>query len=270
METVNQSSTHAPQPLNVELLGKPIHIIRDKLHELLAASSHTLTNELQNWLGSQQVAVKLATLELHNLDSNSLDKSLTSCFRHQQQGLLYLQCDSAMLIKLADRFYGASIEREDCDITSSDLRLQRRMAKLLAQCIAPEEMWQSCEFEFSQGVGLYATLQLQLADQQASLALALDSQLVNTLINELELTPPADLAERFQRSLTSTPVRLNALLSRKTLPLSQVLSLQPNDIIPIEMLASVPVSIGNQRLFNGRVAEQDDQLVLIINSDKES
>ena len=52
--------------------------------------------------------------------------------------------------------------------------------------------------------------------------------------------------------------------------LSDVVGLQPDDILPIELLNTVPVSISNQTLFSGRVAEQDGQLVLIFNPDKES
>ncbi|MFD2015080.1 hypothetical protein ACFSJQ_03225 [Vibrio olivae] len=49
-----------------------------------------------------------------------------------------------------------------------------------------------------------------------------------------------------------------------------MLTLQPNDILPIELLAKAPVSIGTQHLFSGRVADQDGQLVLIFNDDKDS
>ncbi len=52
--------------------------------------------------------------------------------------------------------------------------------------------------------------------------------------------------------------------------LSDVVSLKPDDIMPIELLNTVPVSIGNQPLFTGRIAEQDGQLVLIFNPDKET
>ncbi|MCA2486394.1 MULTISPECIES: FliM/FliN family flagellar motor switch protein, partial [Vibrio] len=58
--------------------------------------------------------------------------------------------------------------------------------------------------------------------------------------------------------------------SKKTMALSDVVSLKPDDIMPIELLNTVPVSIGNQPLFTGRIAEQDGQLVLIFNPDKET
>ncbi|MGU3841203.1 FliM/FliN family flagellar motor switch protein, partial [Vibrio diabolicus] len=93
--------------------------------------------------------------------------------------------------------------------------------------------------------------------------------LIQTLIEQLELQPDTDLYQPFCRSLEATPVRLNVVLSKKKMPLSDVVGLQPNDILPIELLNTVPVSIGNQSLFTGRIAEQDGQLVLIFNPDKE-
>ena len=94
--------------------------------------------------------------------------------------------------------------------------------------------------------------------------------MVNTLTKQLKLQNSEPLYEPFCQSLTSTPVKLNVLLSKKELPLSDLISLQPNDVLPIELLSNVPVSIGDEHLFNGRVAEKEGQLVLIINQDKES
>ncbi|MCA2464993.1 MULTISPECIES: FliM/FliN family flagellar motor switch protein, partial [Vibrio] len=62
----------------------------------------------------------------------------------------------------------------------------------------------------------------------------------------------------------------NVVLSKKTMALSDVVSLKPDDIMPIELLNTVPVSIGNHPLFPGGIADQDGQLVLIFNPDKET
>ncbi|MBE3696425.1 FliM/FliN family flagellar motor switch protein, partial [Vibrio parahaemolyticus] len=82
-----------------------------------------------------------------------------------------------------------------------------------------------------------------------------DTHLIQTLIEQLELQSNGDLYEPFCHSLESTPVRLNVVLSKKTMALSDVVSLRPDDIMPIELLNTVPVSIGNQPLFTGRIAE---------------
>ncbi|MFM2591646.1 FliM/FliN family flagellar motor switch protein [Vibrio harveyi] len=256
--------------LDVELLGKPIHIIREKLEILISESCSSLTNELQNWLSSNKVEASLVSVELHRFSPTLLDKDQTSTYQHQDEGMVYVHGDSQTLIKLADRFYGATTERSSTSLTASDLRLQERISRIITNWLAPQEMWQLCEYETPRGIGLHAELSIAFEDYQGTIHLKLDSAMIQTLIELLEMHSDADLYQPFCRSLESTPVRLNVVLSKKTMALSDVVGLQPNDILPIELLNTVPISIGPQTLFTGRVAEQDGQLVLIFNPDKES
>ncbi|ELH4835292.1 FliM/FliN family flagellar motor switch protein [Vibrio harveyi] len=256
--------------LDVELLGKPIHIIREKLEILISESCSSLTNELQNWLSSNKVEASLVSVELHRFSPTLLDKDQTSTYQHQDEGMVYVHGDSQTLIKLADRFYGATTERSSTSLTASDLRLQERISRIITNWLAPQEMWQLCEYETPRGIGLHAELSIAFEDYQGTIHLKLDSAMIQTLIEQLEMHSDADLYQPFCRSLESTPVRLNVVLSKKTMALSDVVGLQPNDILPIELLNTVPISIGPQTFFTGRVAEQDGQLVLIFNPDKES
>ncbi|MCQ9072689.1 FliM/FliN family flagellar motor switch protein [Vibrio harveyi] len=256
--------------LDVELLGKPIHIIREKLEILISESCSSLTNELQNWLSSNKVEASLVSVELHRFSPTLLDKDQTSTYQHQDEGMVYVHGDSQTLIKLADRFYGATTERSSTSLTASDLRLQERISRIITNWLAPQEMWQLCEYETPRGIGLHAELSIAFEDYQGTIHLKLDSAMIQTLIEQLEMHSDADLYQPFCRSLESTPVRLNVVLSKKTMALSDVVGLQPNDILPIELLNTVPISIGPQTLFTGRIAEQDGQLVLIFNPDKES
>ena len=256
--------------LDVELLGKPIHIIREKLEILISESCSGLTNELQNWLSTNKIEATLVAVDLHRFSPTLLDKDQTSTFEHSDGGMAYIHSDTQSLIKLADRFYGASTERSSTTLTASDIRLQERIGRIIINWLAPEEMWSACEYETPRGIGLHAELAIAFDDFQGSIHLKLDSTMIQTLIEQLQLHNNADLYQPFCRSLESTPVRLNVVLSKKTMALSDVIGLQPDDILPIELLNTVPVSIGNQTLFSGRIAEQDGQLVLIFHPGKES
>ncbi|MGY5839903.1 FliM/FliN family flagellar motor switch protein [Vibrio chemaguriensis] len=257
------------QLLDVELLGKPIHIIREKLEGLISESCSSLTIELQNWLSTSKVEASLTSVDLHRFTPIKMDKDQTSTYQHQEGGMVFVHGDAHTLIKLADRFYGASTERSATTLTASDLRLQERISRIIIGWLAPGEMWEMGEYEAPRGIGINVQLNIAFDDHQGSIYLKLDSHLIQTLIEQLELQPDTDLYQPFCRSLEATPVRLNVVLSKKKMPLSDVVGLQPNDILPIELLNTVPVSIGNQSLFTGRIAEQDGQLVLIFNPDKE-
>lgn len=269
MESRDKKSIPNYQPLSVESLGKPIHVIRDKLEELISSSCNNLTFQLQSWLKSNQIDTHLSAVSLHCFANNEMENSTTSTLKHDAGGKVFVHCDKATLIKLADSFYGAHVDRTEATLSNSDLRLQDRIGQLITQWLAPKEMWTAAEFELTLGTGLYAKIDIQLNDHHGSLHIKLDEQLVKTLTEQLDLQPNDTLYDSFCHSLKATPVRLNVLLSQKRMPLSELLSLKANDILPIELLSNAPVSIGDQHLFNGRVAEKEGQLVLIINHDKE-
>ncbi len=258
------------QALNVELLGKPINVIREKLEAIMMDMCHGLTHQLQNWLKTDQVNVTLQQINLHMLAPSELAQNKTSTLRHDAGGHIYVYTAPELLLKLSDRFYGASVDRADVPLTSSDFRFQERLGKYISGWVAPEKTWKTTHFEPSHGVGIKTVLTLTLDEKHYEFYVELDSLFVHTLVEELELQPRKDLGALFNKSLTATPVKVNVLLSKKTLALSDVLTLQPNDILPIELLAKAPVSIGTQHLFSGRVADQDGQLVLIFNDDKDS
>ncbi|CAE6947310.1 FliM/FliN family flagellar motor switch protein [Vibrio alginolyticus] len=258
------------QPLNIEWLGKPVHIIREKLENLLSDSCNTLTYELQNWLKTEKVETSISEVSLHTLVPNKMFKPHTCTFQHNAGGLLYVHIDQAMLLRIADTFFGARIERKTNVLSNSDCRLQERIGKFIINWLAPDEMWSVSEFEPSQGLGLYATIKVTIANTSGLIHLRLNEELIGVLTQQLGLKSNQDLYDPFCHSLESTPVRLTAQLSKKTLPLSELVALKPDDILPIELLSDVPVSIGQEHLFTGHVAEKDGQLVLIINQDKES
>ncbi|AGQ92648.1 FliM/FliN family flagellar motor switch protein [Vibrio parahaemolyticus] len=270
METRVSESISDIKTLDVELLGKPIHIIRDKLENLISESCSSLTNELQNWLSTNKVEASLTSVDLHRFSPAMMDKDQTSTHKHQEGGMVFVHGDTQTLVKLADHFYGANTERSVATLTASDLRLQERISRIIIGWLAPQDMWEACEYEAPRGIGLCVQLNITFEGYQGSMYLKLDTHLIQTLIEQLELQSGMDLYEPFCRSLESTPVRLNVVLSKKTMALSDVVSLKPDDIMPIELLNTVPVSIGNQPLFTGRIAEQDGQLVLIFNPDKET
>nr|WP_157490737.1 FliM/FliN family flagellar motor switch protein [Enterovibrio coralii] len=255
------------QSVDLELLGKPIHTVRDNLEAIIHASCLSLSNALQSWLKSSLIEVTLNSVALHTFQNGNVEKSHVTTMRHSGNGTAYLSIEPNLLVSLADRFYGATIERAEPILTSSDIRLQERIAKLVTAWIAPEEMWTVSPYEFANGMGLQARFTIQFGQKTGHFSLTLEGKLIHSLIEQLGLERPTNVGEAFNDKLTTTSVRLNVLLSKKTLPLSDVLSLSPNDILPIELLNTVPVSIGNEQLFTGRVAEQDGQLVLILNDD---
>ena len=254
--------------LNVELLGKPIHSIKDELQGILIKAALEVTHQLRKWLKEPGVKLLFSGIELQVTDKKEYNHK-SSVLRHLESGLISTSMPTELLMRLSDHFYSADVMRDPHKqdahtITSSDLRLQQRIAKLISTHIAPESMWHPIDAITGKDIALRAELTVSLKDITGSIYIDLDSALIQTLINELNLCPSDAIQEKFEQALVNTPVKLNTVLCRKTLPLDQVLKLQPGDIINIELLSNMPVSIGQERLFTGHVAEQSGQLVLIL------
>ncbi|MDW1712925.1 flagellar motor switch protein FliM, partial [Vibrio sp. Vb2865] len=94
METRVSESISDIKPLDVELLGKPIHIIRDKLENLISESCSSLTNELQNWLSTNKVEASLTSVDLHRFSPAMMDKDQTSTHKHQEGGMVFVHGDT--------------------------------------------------------------------------------------------------------------------------------------------------------------------------------
>lgn len=268
---IEKDDSQAYPVLDVELLGKPIHKIRDDLTRLLNQSVPDITLHIQHWARVSDFSLEFKSISTVRCCETAPDY-YSSIFCHQQQGLLRLSMTQSLLMALSDRFYGADIARKAEGIpslSSSDKRLQQRIGHLFAKVIAPEDMWRQTESQLAPGAGLQAQYTVSFGDHQGELWLELDATLIQTLLQELAPAHTQPIQPRFHTALTQTPVHLTAVLSRKTMPLDQVLSLKPDDILPIELLNQVPVTIGHEQLFNGRIAEQNGQLVLILQDSKE-
>ena len=257
------------ESINVESLGKPIHIIRDNLESLISQSCSDLSYDFEKWLKKQRVDTKLKYVSVHHFNSDDIQQGVSCIFKHQSGGCLHIKSEQTLLMMLADHFYNAKTQRSKEKISNSDIRLQETIGEKVANWLAPSTMWTPTPSATLVGTGIWVQLMITTKEAHGVIDIFLDQQLIDTLSAELELTPNESMYEDFCLSLTQTPIKLNIVLSKKTMPLSDLLSLRPNDILPIDLSSTAPAHVGEEYLFRGRVAERDSQLVLIISNDKE-
>lgn len=271
MEYIKSDFDNRYPILNVELLGKPIHIIKDELANILSNSLLGLTDQIQKWVKTHEL-----TMSVTSIDFQSPKQGQHAAFTvaHNDGGMMNFRCSAPLLIVLADRFYHSSVNRlnsaKSQTITTSDLRLQERIGRLFSAQIAPENMWQACDNSLSDDIGLVIQLSVTCEETIGDIIICIDSALIQTLTSVIGLQPTSELNALFSQQLESTKVKLNTVLCERQMPLDQVLQLKPGDIFDIDLLQSSPISIGQEHLFNGHVAEQNGQLVLIINTSKDT
>lgn len=259
--------------VSIELLGKPINIIQEKLDNVLSESTSLIESQIQRWSKSKQAELSYLGVEFYNAKASAPDNTQEVSLRHSDGGFISLHVSNSILIALSDRFYGADVLRTEDDdtftFTNSDHRFHHRLARLFSAQIAPENMWQEISTIGQRDSALVAQFSLSFQGKQEALLLVLDQALVQTLVDELSLRKKEPLIESFELALEQTPVKVSTTLCRQKMALQQVLNLKPNDILPIELLTNMPIHIGKQHLFDGRVAEQHGQLVLILNECKD-
>ncbi|WP_067657836.1 FliM/FliN family flagellar motor switch protein [Ferrimonas marina] len=70
-----------------------------------------------------------------------------------------------------------------------------------------------------------------------------------------------DLSAQLKRKLHQLPLRLSLDLARQSLPAMAIDSLQPGEILPVNLLHRTPVSVGGRPIFHASVHTQQGQLV---------
>lgn len=271
MEYIKSDFDNKYPILNVELLGKPIHTIKDELANILNRSLTELTDQIQKWIKSTEFTISIVSIDFQSPQQGQYS-ALT--LKHDDGGMINFRCSAPLLISLSDRFYNSPVSRlnsvKSQILTASDFRLQQRLGHLFASVIAPEDMWNECDSSLSGDIGLVIQLDVSCEDTLGTITICIDSCLIQTLTTVVGLQPIANINEQFTKQLESTKVVLNTILCEKQMPLDQVLQLKPGDVFDIDLIQSSPISIGQEHLFNGHVAEQNGQLVLIINTSKDT
>jgi len=121
------------------------------------------------------------------------------------------------------------------------------------------------ENDFDQAVWEYvAEFQYtsHISGSRSAIFLYLDTQLVDELTARLASpSGPAPSVDPRQHIL-HLPVRLHCVVAALQMPLTQVLGLRPNDILPIRLQERSEVRINQQKLFRGTVFEEDGALFL--------
>ncbi|WP_166645483.1 FliM/FliN family flagellar motor switch protein [Photobacterium lutimaris] len=148
-------------------------------------------------------------------------------------------------------------------MNASEKRVQARLAATMLNQISHQWQVSTEHPTFSNGV-LHAKFAIQIEDSYGEIHLHLDDDLLLQLTSQDIVTQvdPATVDNLRDMHLKQVPLRLNAVLSRQTLPLDQVINLRVGDIISTEIQEIVDVHAGTLPLYQAHVVERNGHLVL--------
>lgn len=214
------------------------------------------------------------SLELSKLDVHEAGESLPDCIYKSPLGKVGFSIDRSLLTEALECYYGGTLvaKPDKQPVSTSEQRMRHRLGLdlthiFLRALLSGEQVGELERYEndYEETTWEYrAEFQYisHLTESRASIFLYLDTQLVDQLTCHLAGPAPTRLNGNPIDHIKHLPVRLDCVIAAARMPLSQVLALQPNDILMVRPLDRYEVRINQQKLYRGTVFEEDGALFL--------
>lgn len=201
---------------------------------------------------------------------------------HDMHGTLAME--SQVLYTMVDLFFGGkgTKPRESAEMSDTEVRLVERFFHVALEHFSSAwhsvTDWQSALTSKNtlrlgghwQSNPLYqiCRFKLSISGQEGWFDIALPFNGLDFLrdlqFQQDELETDPEIRARVEQKICQAPLRLNATLAERRLPLGDVMDLRPGDVIPIELPGEVTVRAGSTSLYSARVAQNNSSLVLQI------
>jgi flagellar motor switch protein FliM len=210
-------------------------------------------------------------------------------FRPLKGGIL-LAIPPELVGRLVDAFYGGPgihSERVVKEFTPTEERLLTRLSEALVETLV--ELWSEvmpAKAQLTSRDTNMAHAALVAADDPVALARfsvalgsgrpcridilypvaglrAIENQISAKVHDDTGISA-AEWRERMQDALGEVRIQARSVLARPTMSVSELLSLQPGDVIPISLPALVPLLVSGRQIALGKIGEQDGRAALQI------
>ncbi|WMI97626.1 FliM/FliN family flagellar motor switch protein [Pseudomonas chlororaphis subsp. aurantiaca] len=212
--------------------------------------------------------------DLHEVHVQEQLKTSPECRYRTEIGKLGFSIDRPLLTELLESYYGG-VSRADQDeppVSSSETRMRARLGIDVSRMCARILRGGTPLENIDESVGTYeethwgCRVELifysQATGVRSSIFLYLDAQVIDELTRHLAEDIPALLTEPPAHRVSQLPVRLDCVLARTQMPLTDVLGLKLDDILMVRLLDRCEVHIKQQKLFHGAISEDDGSLFL--------
>ncbi|WXL25741.1 FliM/FliN family flagellar motor switch protein [Ectopseudomonas mendocina] len=252
--------------LKPQKLGRHYHKIPQYIRELSGKYPRIISDY---FLRNFRVNLELLKVDIHE---QRVDEA--ECVYRSPLGKVGFSIERSLLTEALECYYGGIClpGTEAPPVSTSEQRLRSRLGVDICQLFARSVLSGNTFGKLETHDNAYDQAQWEyIAEYQfsshqsggkASIFVYLDSHLVDELTSRLSPTVPTPQSSSSLNPVRDLPVRLDCVLANLQMPLSQVLSLRPGDILPIRMLERCEVHINQQKLFRGNILEDDGSLLL--------
>jgi flagellar motor switch protein FliM len=251
--------------LKTQKLGRHYHKIPQYIKEVSAKYPRIISDY---FLRNYRINLELHTVEVHEVRSEAAECIYKSAF-----GKLGFAIERPLLTEALECYYGGTgLPSQDTPISTSEQRMRLRLGQDIAQIFSRALLGgasigklEKHDNDFDQAVWEYvAEFQYtsHISGNRSAIFLYLDTVLVDELTTRLSNPTGPLQAINPSQHIFHLPVRLQCVVAALQMPLSQVLALRPEDILPIRLQERSDVRINQQKLFRGTVFEEDGALFL--------
>jgi flagellar motor switch protein FliM len=207
------------------------------------------------------------------------------------KGNMLLHIDARMISTLVDRFYGGAGNRPAparAEFTPTEERLIMRLSEgfmtSLVSCWSDMLTLEAVQIARESGLGFASGIQpgdqmvlqrftvdlvgaekwpVELLFPLAALRAIEPLMGANKVHDESSETDPVWQA-RIERQMANIRLPARTVLARPDLSLSELMGLQPGDIIPVHINRSLPLIVGDRIVAHGSIGEQDGRAAFMI------
>ncbi|WP_462384489.1 FliM/FliN family flagellar motor switch protein [Pseudomonas sp. Marseille-QA0892] len=213
-------------------------------------------------------------IELLRVDVQEQLLNAPACIYRSDIGKIGFAIDRALLTEALECYYGGmSVPgKETPPVTTSEQRMRHRLGMdisyiFVRSLLGGEALGTLEEYENDYEVTEWEyVVQFEytshLTGNTSSIFIYLDTQLADELIARLAGPAPARMPSNPEDSIKHLPVTLECIVAAAQMPLSEVLSLAPNDVLLMRPLDRYEIRVAGQKLFRGTVFEEDGGLFL--------
>jgi flagellar motor switch protein FliM len=246
-------------------LGRHYHKVPQFIRELSNKYPRMICDY---FLRNYRINLELSKLFVHE----KRDEDAETVYR-STVGSIGFSLDRSLLTEVLECYYGGVVlpNQDSPPVSISEQRMRNRVgadvARIFLSSLIGEDVddlkprdntYDEAQWEYVVEMQYYS----HITQKTASMYIYLDNELVDDLTarmthNVVNLEP-VDTLEKIK----GLPVRLNCVIAALQMPLSQVLTLHPGDIVMMRMRDRCDVEINQQKLFRGSLFEDDGALYL--------
>lgn len=252
--------------LRPDKLGRPYHKVPQQIFEAAQKYPTLITDYFSR---KYRINLTHEGLTVDVAAGQSVELIYTCAY-----GKLGFSISRALLTEALEFYFGGNAPPDDeiPPVSASEQRLRKRLAVDIINLFGRAMLSGETFGELSEHDNNYEEVtweyaarfryQSQNTGRSSDLVVFLDADLVDALIHRF--APPLHQSSHAKaiKELGELPVRLDCVITRFQMPLTDVLSLVPGDVIMARPMERSEVRINRQECFTGTVCESDDTLYL--------